>query len=105
MTYNKNSFIIAKSASDGYHPNLLSGYITSLMTYCAITGNVAYGSDYSFVDNKSSTSALWNFETHYTTYYKVGTSNFREIMYSDTEMKGIQTVIDNYLDNKPYLNF
>ena len=104
MTYNKNSFIIAKSASDGYHPNVLSGYITSLMTYCAITGDIAYGSDYSFVDNKNSTSALWNFEKHYSTYYKVGTSNFREIMYSDTEMKGIQQVIDNYLNNKPFLN-
>ena len=33
VDYGKNTFIVAKSDSDGYHPNQLSGYITSLMTY------------------------------------------------------------------------
>jgi hypothetical protein len=104
MTYNKNSFIVAKSAEDGYHPNLLSGYITSLMTYCAITGDKAYGSEYYFTHNDSIKDYQGNIDKFYNQFYKVGDSNFREVMRSFDEMMGIQQVIDNYLDNKPYLN-
>lgn len=48
LTYNKESFVIAKDSSDGYHPNLLAGYITSLMTYCAITGEKAVGQKWNY---------------------------------------------------------
>ena len=37
MPYFKNSFIV----KDGFHPNLLSGYLASAMLYCAITGEKA----------------------------------------------------------------
>ena len=103
MTYNKNSFIVAKSAEDGYHPNLLSGYITTLMTYCAITGDVAYGSEYYFTHNDSETYQ-GNIDKFYKQFYKVGDSNFREVLRSFDEMMGIQQVIDDYLSKKPYLN-
>ncbi len=43
INYDFYSFIIRKSESDGYHPNQLSGYITTLMTYCAITGKSPVG--------------------------------------------------------------
>ena len=105
MTYDKNSFIVAKSASDGYHPNLLSGYITTLMTYCAITGEEALGSEYLFIHDWKSDKYQRNIDLFYQTFYKVADSNFRDILYSPTDMAGIQELIDNYLNEKPYINF
>jgi hypothetical protein len=46
LTYNRNSFIISQSASDGHHQNMLAGYITALMTWCAVTGDSALGQEY-----------------------------------------------------------
>ena len=105
QTYNKNSFIVCRSSSDGYHPNMLTGYITSLMTYCAITGESAVGQAYSFCTD-SSLSAFFSVDKylgkHYT--YKNATTNFPAIFASEADMTGIQTLIDTYLREKPYLN-
>ena len=98
QSYNKNSFIISKSASDGYHPNMLTGYITTLMTYCAITGESAVGQDYSFC-NDSSINSAFNFTKFINSYYTYNnaTTNFPEIFASNSDMKGIHQLIDQYL--------
>ncbi|MBQ9802927.1 MAG: hypothetical protein IJW51_07665 [Clostridia bacterium] len=104
--YNKNSFIVCKSAADGYHPNMLTGYITALFVYCAITGEKAEGQPYAFCDDKSVNS---KFDTvdycndYYT--YNNATTNFPEIFNSDADMKGIQQLIDTYLAAKAYRNY
>ena len=105
-TYNQNSFIVCKSASDGYHPNMLSGYITSLMTYCAITGESAVGQDYSFCGDPSVNSAF-GFAGFIATYYiyQDATTNFDDIFASSADMQGLQTLIDTYLRDKPYSDY
>lgn len=105
-SYNKNSFIIQKSASDGYHPNMLTGYITSLMAYCAITGESAVGQDYSFC-NDSSINSAFNFDKFISNYYTYdnATTNFPEVFGSKADMKGIQKLVDKYLIDKPYLTY
>lgn len=77
LSYNQNSFIIRKSASDGYHPNMLTGYITSLMTYCAITGEKAEGADYSFCGN-TKVNSEFGFSSFISSYYTYqgSTTNF-----------------------------
>lgn len=104
--YNKNSFIISKSATDGYHPNMLTGYLTALYTYCAITGETAVGQDYSFC-----TDPFINFDfdaqdfiaNEYT--YKGATTNMIEIFNSSSDMRGLQTLVNRYMSNKAYLNY
>ena len=96
--YNKNSFIVALSETDGHHPNLLSGYITALMTYCALTGESAVGQEYAFCSDKK-LSAEFDFDAYEKTYYVYdnATTNFPEIFASESDMKGIQQLADEYL--------
>lgn len=105
-TYNKNSFTVCKSASDGYHPSMLAGYITTLMTYCAITGESAVGQPYAFC-NESSINSAFNFNTFINKYYTYNgaTTNFPAIFNSESDMKGIQTLIDQYLNAKAYREY
>lgn len=105
-SYEQNSFIIRKSESDGYHPNMLTGYITSLMTYCAITGETAEGQDYSFCGNNK-LNAKFSFNTFISTYYtyKGATTNFKKIFNSESDMNGIQKLVDKYLEEKAYLKY
>ena len=105
QSYNQNSFIIRKSASDGYHPNMLTGYITSLMVYCAITGESAVGQGYGFCGDKSVYSGF-NFSYFISKYYTYdgATTNFTEIFASEADMAGIQSLIDKYLLEKPYID-
>ena len=56
QTYGKNSFIV----KDGFHPNMLAGYITTLMAYCAVTGESAVGQTYDFCNDRS-INAKFNF--------------------------------------------
>ena len=110
LTYSKNTFVVAQKASDGFHPNVLSGYITTVMTYCAITGNKAYGKAYAFCNDPalrpaSTTSVYYNFANYITTYYKVGTTNFDKVFASKTDMQGIQGLIDSHLLAKAYMNY
>lgn len=106
QTYNKNSFIISKSAKDGYHPSMLTGYITTLMTYCAITGESAVGQDYSFCNDPEINDAF-DFEAFIEKYYTYNnaTTNFPEVFESESDMEGIQTLIDECLDEKAYRNY
>ncbi len=96
--YNKNTFIIRKNERDGFHPNMLTGYITTLMTYCAITGESAVGKDYSFC-NDNSVNEEFDFKKFCDIYYTYDNAktNFPEVFDSPDDMRGIQTLIDNYL--------
>ena len=110
LTYSKNTFVVAQKASDGFHPNVLSGYITTVMTYCAITGDKAAGKAYEFCNDpslrsSSSTSVYYNFDSFITKYYTVGTTNFDQVFASKTDMQGIQGLIDNHLSAKAYMNY
>ena len=106
QTYNKNSFVVAQSASDGYHQNVLSGYITAVAAFCSITGEKAVDQVYDFGDDHFilGDAAL---ESYKAKYYKPDSgntydysTNFIEILNSDADMKGIQEVIDRYLTGK-----
>lgn len=102
QSYNKNSFAICRSSSDGYHPNQLSGYITTLMTYCAITGKSAVGQTYGFAETTWRTFS--EFKSKYYTY-NGATTNYPEIFKSESDMKGLQTLIDQYLEEKAYREY
>jgi hypothetical protein len=106
QTYNKNSFIVCRNASDGYHPNMLTGYITTLMTYCAIPGENAVGQTYAFC-NDSTLNTAFDFNKFIGTYYTYNNAktNFPAVFSSESDMKGIQQLIDQYLAQKAYLNY
>ena len=104
-SYDQNSFIISKSESDGFHPNMLTGYITALMTYCAITGEKAEGQVYDFGENDIlfGTNALSAFRGKQYTYNRI--TNFDKILRTEADMRGIQKLIDQYLAEKAYRNY
>ena len=82
---------------------MLSGYIAALTTYCAITGESAVGVPYDFCNNTSINSAF-SFENQLSKSYSAtyGT-NFPEVFASESDMLGIQKLIDKCLKEKPYL--
>ena len=106
QTYDQNSFVIRKSESDGYHENMLGGYITAQMTFCAITGKSAVGQDYSFCGDKTVNKAF-DFDKFLKDEYSYdsATSNFIDIFNSESDMNGLQQLIDQYLAEKAYRNY
>ena len=96
--HNKDTYVVARTEADGYHPSLLSGYITSLMTYCAITGESAVGKGY----NVFSDETVSNFIS---LKYKIRPTNFDLILKSSEDMTGIQQLIDQYLEQKYYRTY
>ena len=112
LEYVKNTFVISKSEKDGYHPNQLSGYITTLMTYCAITGEDAVGQTYDFCNDPSlrssnASSKFFNFDNFIATYYTYdgATTNYPDVFASETDMLGIQMLIDAHLADKAYMTY
>ena len=103
-TYTKNTFVVHKSSKDGYHPNQLAGYITALMTYCAITGESAVGKSYVFW-NDTSINSRFNSNNFISTYYTKGTTNYPEVFGSSADMQGLQMLIDQYLQEKAYREY
>ena len=115
--YTNNTFLVSNSASDGYHPNLLTGYICTQTIYSILTGESAVGEDCSFCTDKSlcaddSWGNFFDLEYYLTSYYKYDNisdpesevkltgddlTNFPEILASKTEMEGIQKLIDKYI--------
>jgi len=93
--YTKHSFIISK---DDFHPGLLTGYIISTMVYCAITGESAIGQPYEFC------AQTRVFSSYISQYYTNGDTNFPEIFASSADMRGLQTLMDQYLAGKYYQN-
>lgn len=109
QTFGKFSFVVNKSASDTRHPNILSGYLAAQMTYCAITGESAVGNDYSFWDDTAANSAF-KLSTYKATYYAYdktvpSNTNFEAIFNSPADMDALHALIDQYLKEKPYLDY
>lgn len=109
VEYTKNTFVVSK---DNYHPSVLSGYITTLMTYCAITGQKAQGKTYDFCNDPalrgSEKPEFFDFEQFEMKYYVGGTTgstNFDEVFASERDMKGIQKLIDRNLFAKAYKRY
>lgn len=105
FTYNANSFVVT---ADGYHPNLLSGYINTLMTYCIITGETAVGQPLELQNEYGGEQGKpYRKENFITNFYggKADSTNFLEIMDTPSEMLGIQKVVNRYLDMQTYLYY
>ena len=98
LSYTKNTFVV----KDGYHPNPLTGYITSLVAYCAATGESAVGQPYSFYNN-SSLSPSFDMTSYISQKYGSVSSNFMSVFASDADMKGIQSLIDKHLKERPFI--
>ncbi len=109
QTYNKFSFIVNKSKTDGRHPNILAGYLAAQMTYCALMDESAVGQDYSFWNDTTANSAfeLSSYKSTYYAYDKTvpSNTNFEEVFASPTEMTGLQKLIDQYLEEKSYRDY
>lgn len=102
FVYNEKSFIVA----DGYHPNLLSGYINALMTYCVITGETAVGQPINLENGlETGTAANYKISNYVKYFYNNQTTNFVQIMESESEMEGIQRLINRYIDMNAYMYY
>ncbi len=106
LTYDRHSFVISQSKTDGRHQNMLAGYITALMTWCAITGDSAVGQEYSFTGDPKVNSAF-DFDQFRSSYYTYGgvATNFDQALKSKDEVTGFQKLIDQYLSEKGYRNY
>ena len=112
LTYDKNSFVISKSKDDGYHPSILSGYITTLMTYCALTGAPPQLQPHDFCNDTSlrpsgAESYIYDFDKFISKYYTYNgaTTNFPEVFASDVDMKGIKELVAAHLEAKAYMDY
>lgn len=93
-SYDKNSFIVNKE--DTHHQNLLSGYITSQMAYCVVSGASALGQDYSFCGD-SGINLRFGFEKFKQDFYNPNSTNFDKIFNSPADMQGLQALMDQYI--------
>lgn len=94
MRYNRDSFVVSE---DGHHENLLVGYLTTLMVYCAITGDQAEGQPYAFCDDIR-INPVFDLELFRVKYYPNGAyTNFVEAFRSEADMRGFQKLVDQYL--------
>ena len=86
-----------QNEKDGHHQNLLAGYLTAMMTYCAITGESAVGQSYDFCDN-SALNPKFDLEAFKAEYYTFDPyTNFIEVFQSEPDMKGLQQLVDQYI--------
>jgi len=95
--YTKSSFIV----SDGYHPNMLTGYITTLTAFCAITGISAVGQPYDFCTD-ASLSEWFDTDAYLERYYEGAETNMVDIFLSEADMLGLQKLVDRNLKEKRY---
>ena len=100
----KNSFIVCRSAEDGYHPGPLAGYLTTLMVWSAWTDRRAEGCPYHFWNDKSRCERF-DPQAYIRTYYTCGETNFPEIFASEPDMRGLQVLADRYLAAKDYRRY
>ena len=104
LPYDKYTFVHNKSLTDGFHPNQLSGYIVSLLVYCAITGESAVGQPYDFW-NKGDLHKQFDPVSYLSYGYALGPSNYQDVFASPADMEGIQKLIDRYMAEKAYLTY
>ena len=95
--YFQQSFVVSRTENDGHHQNLLAGYITAMMTYCAITGDSAVGQPYAFADDPS-IHPNFDMEKFQKENYVYETfTNFVDIYRSEADMLGLQQLTDEYI--------
>ena len=83
----------------------LGGHMLPSHKGSRLPGESAVGQDYSFCGNKS-VQTKFDFETFINQKYKNGeTTNYPEIFASKEDMRGLQTLIDQYLEEKAYMNY
>lgn len=95
MEYARASFVNTK---DNHHENPLAGYITTLMAYCAITGQPCAGQSYAFCDDPNAYKTFGLEKHRKNNYPNEGDTNFVEIMRSKPDMLGLQQLAQQYLD-------
>lgn len=91
------TFVISRNANDGHHQNMLAGYLTVLMTYCAITGESAVGQPYAFVDDPSIHPNFDMEQFKEKNYTHEPFTNFIEVYRSEADMNGLQQLADQYI--------
>ena len=85
LKYNQDSFCVNQD-DDRHHPNYLTGYLTALTVYYALTGQSVQDCSHAFVDRSLE-------------YYKNGaTSNYPAILSSDADMRGLKQLVEEYVD-------
>lgn len=95
--YSYHTFVINWREDDGFHQNMLCGYLTSLMLYCAITGESAVGQPWEFT-NDSSLNPKMDWEASKKLHYSYNPeTNFIEVLKSEADMRGLQQLADQYL--------
>lgn len=96
LKYTKNSFV-NNAGSDAHHPNPLAGYIQAQAAYCAATGRSAVGQKYSMRTKLKYGDGTVSYDAYRNKYYTDPSStNFTDVFASESEMHGIQQLIDEY---------
>lgn len=96
LSYSKNTFVNKKSG-DEHHPNPLAGYIQAQAAYCAATGRSAVGQVYSMRTMIKYGDGSVSYDAYRNKYYTDPSStNFNEVFASESDMRGIQQLIDEY---------
>ncbi len=95
-TTNGSGVVGAGSSGDAHHPNPLSGYLTALMAYTAVTGRSAVGQPYAFCDD-SSIHKYFDLDSFEAAHYNGSkTTNFTRVFASPSDMRGLQRLVDDY---------
>jgi hypothetical protein len=97
LKYDKNSFVV--NELDSHHQNMLSGYITAQMAYCAYTLRSAKAQDYTIATNTKLNSSF-NVKSYISSFYNSGTTNLDKVLASEAEMRGFQVLMDRYLEKE-----
>ena len=102
--YDKKTFIVNKL--DTHHPNPLSGYITALMCYCAVTGRSPMDQQFEFCSGctygtkKDDVDLATGYDAFVKTYYNNARStNFNLIMSDAAEMASLQKLAATYISD------
>lgn len=112
LEYNKQSFVVSNSASDGYHQTLLAGYIGLVMTWSHLTGETPIGQPIDIVRNATGKYlGIDDFIKAHFVYDNPNTevdervTNMDEALRSDVEVLGFQKVAADYLFKTRWLDF
>ena len=96
--YGRPTFVVSVSETDGHHQNILAGYLTALMVYCAITGESAVGQSYAFCGD-STINPKFDLDAFKAAYYTFEPyTNFIEVFQSEPDMNGLQQLVDRYIE-------
>lgn len=97
---NGTGAVKAGSNGDRKHPNLLSGYITALSLYTAMTNRSAVIQEYEFTNDKT-IHKYYNYEAFKAAHYNGAiTTNFDEVFTSAYDMAGLQRLINEYNEDE-----